>query len=311
MQDLCNKLLEYNSLPNHYLKSNKMPTLDSSKYECVESVKSQFYTLKYGVEYIGHINTTKICIKFFTKTKEDCIHRYQIVITILRFMLDYKSIPTIHIDFLFTDVKKKLPPKNEIIGQDTLNTGYTINNLIVVYREEEWVKVFIHECMHLFEYDYILRDKSELIYTLFPVNKNIHLNESYSEIWARILNCCLISVINDIPVQNLLKKESEFSKKQMSKILTHMNLTYKDLFNPAIKFHENTNVFSYIVLGAIVMDKPYEFIEWCKIHNTPIINISDANAYVNYIKDHCKSAELFKNIPSTNNLTNMTINNIQ
>jgi hypothetical protein len=311
MQDLCNELLNYNALPNHYLKSNTMPILDSSNYDCVESVKSQFHTLRYGVEYIGKINKSKIYIRFFTKTKEDCIHRYQIVMTILRFMLSYKSIPTIKIDFLFTNVKKTLPPKNERIGQDTLNTGYTIGDFIVVYREEEWLKVFIHECMHLFEYDAILRDKSDLIYPLFPVNKNIQLNESYSEIWARILNCCIISVVNDIPVQTLLKKESEFSKKQMSKILTHMNLTYKDLFNPAIEFHENTNAFAYIIISAIIMNQPYEFIEWCKLNNSPIIKISDANAYVNYIEKHCTSANLFTVVPSTDNFTNMSINNIQ
>jgi hypothetical protein len=311
MQDLCNELSKYNALPNHYYKSTTMPTLNSSDYECVESVKTRFHTLRYGVEYIGHIHACEIRIRFFTKTKDDCIHRYQIVMTILRFMLAYTSIPTINIDFLFTDVKKTLPPKNEFIGQDTLNTGYTIGNLIVVYREEEWLKVFIHECMHLFEYDGILRDKSKLIYPLFPVNKNIHLNESYSEIWARILNCCIISVVNDIPVKKLLAKESEFSKQQMSKILTHMNLTYQDLFQPTTVFHEKTNAFAYIVLGAILMDRPYDFIHWCKLHNKPLIKIVDANAYVKYIEQHCKSPKLFKVIPSTNNFTNMTINNIQ
>jgi len=288
-----------------------MPTLQSSNYDCVESVKSQFHTLQYSVEYVGHINASEIRIRFFTKTKDDCIRHYQIVMTILRFMLAYTSIPTINIDFLFTDVKKTLPSKNEVIGQDTLNTGYTTGNLIVVYREEEWLKVFIHECMHLFEYDGILRDKSQLIYPLFPVNKNIHLNESYSEIWARILNCCMISVVHDIPVKRLLKKESEFSKIQMSKILTHMKLTYKDLFNPAIVFHENTNAFAYIVLGAILMDRPYDFIKWCTLHNKPLVNIVDANAYVKYIEQHCNSPELFKVKSTTNKFTNMTINNIQ
>jgi hypothetical protein len=310
MQDLCNELLKYNALPNHYLKSNTKPTLISSDYDCEESIKSQFHTLTHGVEYIGHINASKICIRFFTKTKDDCINRYQIVMTILRFMLAYTSIPLIKIDFLFTDVKKTLPPKNELIGQDTLNTGYTIDNLIVVYREEEWLKVFIHECMHLFEYDGILRDKSELLYSLFPVNKNILLNESYSEIWARILNCCMISVVNDIPVKILLKKESEFSKKQMIKILNHMNLTYNDLFNPTIVFHEKTNAFAYIVLGAILMNRPYEFMQWCKIHNTPLLTVTDTNAYIKYIETHSNPAN-FNVIPSIDNFTRMTINNIQ
>jgi hypothetical protein len=311
MQDLCNALLKYNELPNHYLKTT--PKINFSEYteHCPHSVRSQFHTLKHGVEYIGHINASEIRIRFFTKIKDECIDRYQIVMTVLRFMLAYTSIPNINIDFLFTDVRKRLPPKNELLGQDALNTGYTMGNSIVVYREEEWLKVFFHECMHLFEYDGILRDKQDLIYPLFPVNKNIHLNESYSEIWARILNCCMISVVNGIPVKSLLQKESDFSRRQMSKILTHMNLSYKDLFDPATEFRENTNAFAYIILGGIVMNQPYDFVTWCHAHNKPFLNISDANAYVDYIKTQCKSANLFKTIPSRDDFTNMTINNIQ
>lgn len=311
MQDLCNALLKYNELPNHYLKTT--PKINFSEYtdHCPHSVTSQFHTLKYGVEYVGRINASKIRIRFFTTMKDDCIHRYQIVMTVLRFMLEYTTMPIINIDFLFTDVRKQLPAKGELLGQDALNTGYTMGNSIVVYREEEWLKVFFHECMHLFEYDAILRDKQYLIYPLFPVNKNIHLNESYCEIWARILNCCMISVVNGIPVKSLLKKECDFSRRQMSKILTHMNLSYKDLFDPSTEFHEKTNAFAYIILGGILMNQPYDFVNWCHAHNKPFLNISDPNAYVDYITTHCKSANLFKTIPSTDTFTNMTINNIQ
>jgi hypothetical protein len=227
-------------------------------------------------------------------------------------MLQYNPIPIINIDFLFTDVKKILPDKG-IIGQDTLNTGYTIGNTIVVYREEEWLKVFIHECMHLFEYDLKLRNKSDLIYTIFPVNKNIQLNESYCEIWARILNCCIISVVNNIPVKKLLERESEFSMNQMVKILNYMKLSYEDLFNPEIKFYEKTNTFAYIVIAGILMMDPYYFVKWCNIHNSPFIRITDENEYVKLIKMKCKSPLFFKpkQLKYTTNSTVMSINNIQ
>jgi hypothetical protein len=311
MQHLCNELLKYNTLPNKYLKSHLNPKLDISEYECSDKVKKQMYKLKHSVEYHGVIQSSKIRIRFFTIVKEDCIHHYQIIMTILRFMLHYNPIPIINIDILFTDVKKILPDKG-IIGQDTLNTGYTIGNTIVVYREEEWLKVFIHECMHLFGYDLILRNKSELIYTIFPVNNHIQLNESYCEIWARILNCCIISIVNDIPVKKLVDKESEFSLNQMVKILDYMNLSYSDLFNPKIKFHENTNTFAYIVIAGILMTDPYYFVEWCSIHNSPFIRITDENEYVKLIKMKCKLPIFLKpkKIKYTSNSTVMTINNI-
>ena len=312
MQHLCNELLKYNTLPNQYLKSHVNPKLIISNYECSEKVKSQMYKLKHSIEYNGAIDSSKICIRFFTIVKDDCIRHYQIIMTILRFMLHYKPIPNINIDFLFTDVKKILPD-NGIIGQDTLNTGYTIGNKIVVYREEEWLKVFIHECMHLFEYDLRLRNKSKLIYRIFPVNKYIQLNESYCEIWARILNCCIISVVNDIPINKLVDKESDFSMDQMTKILNYMKLSYEDLFNPEIKFHENTNTFAYIVIAGILMNDPYYFVEWCSIHNSPFIDITDANEYVKLIKMKCKSSIFFKpkKLKYTSNSTVMSINNIQ
>jgi len=72
MQDLCNALLKYNELPNHYLKKN-ISNLNFSEYtdHCPKSVTSQFHTLKYGVEYVGTINASKIRIRFFTKMKDD------------------------------------------------------------------------------------------------------------------------------------------------------------------------------------------------------------------------------------------------
>ena len=47
MQHLCNELLKYNTLPNHYLKSDLNPKLIISNYECSEKVKSQMYKLKH------------------------------------------------------------------------------------------------------------------------------------------------------------------------------------------------------------------------------------------------------------------------
>jgi hypothetical protein len=211
--------------------------------------------------------------------------------TVLRLL---NPVEPVVVDFLFTQVKKVLP-KQGLIGQSTLNTGYT-SDKIVVYREEEWFKVFIHECMHLLMYDDGLRNKETMIQQIFPLKINVELNESYCEVWARILNCCVISVYNSYSVKDLLKKESAFSIKQMNKVLKYMNLTYDQLFNPTTVYKENTNSFAYLVLGAILMTDPYVFVNWCQVHNSSLFKVTNASEYIKLIESMYDADELYKEV---------------
>ena len=62
---------------------------------------------------------------------------------------------------------------------------------VIVYRKEEWFKVFIHETMHNYGLDFAEMDISEangLLHKIFTIQKSVKLYESYCEIWARIMN---------------------------------------------------------------------------------------------------------------------------
>ena len=62
---------------------------------------------------------------------------------------------------------------------------------IIVYRKEEWFKVFIHETMHNYGLDFSEMDISganSLLHKIFTIQKNVKLYESYCEVWARIMN---------------------------------------------------------------------------------------------------------------------------
>lgn len=62
---------------------------------------------------------------------------------------------------------------------------------VIVYRKEEWFKVFIHETMHNYGLDFSEMDISganALLHKMFTIQKNVKLYESYCEIWARIMN---------------------------------------------------------------------------------------------------------------------------
>jgi hypothetical protein len=62
---------------------------------------------------------------------------------------------------------------------------------VIVYRKEEWFKVFIHETMHNYGLDFSEMDISAangLLHKVFTIQKDVKLYESYCEVWARIMN---------------------------------------------------------------------------------------------------------------------------
>ena len=62
---------------------------------------------------------------------------------------------------------------------------------VIVYRKEEWFKVFIHETMHNYGLDFAEMNISAanvLLHKMFTIQKDVKLYESYCEVWARIMN---------------------------------------------------------------------------------------------------------------------------
>ena len=98
--------------------------------------------------------------------------------------------------FYMTPFKKQRPTDDAILSATHVNTGVTRNcetyGEIVVYRSEEWFKVFVHESMHNFNMDFIdleLRGANEQLRRTFCIpHDDILLFETYTETWARIIN---------------------------------------------------------------------------------------------------------------------------
>ena len=161
-------------------------------------------------------------------------------------------------------------------------------------------------------FDDELRDKPMILYHLFPIHKKVDVNESYCEIWARILNCCVISVMNKVSLEVLLEREKKFSVQQMVKILNYMKLTYTDLLDENTIYEEDTNAFAYLVIVAILMHDPVLFVNWCAKHNEPLLHIENIEGYIKLIEHQYKLPSFLKTTRNTNTLmtTKMTINNI-
>jgi hypothetical protein len=153
-----------------------------------------------------------------------------------------------------TPFKKRLPEnKSEVIGPVNANTGYTYRcekkNEFVIYRQEEWFKVLLHETIHAFGNDFDKEEDDNSITVLMkifslPQEINIRMSETYSEIWARIMNVAFQTYFKNPPslesrtakqfkknFEFYLHLEGVFSLYQCIKILDFMGVNYKVLID--------------------------------------------------------------------------------
>lgn len=207
---------------------------------------------------------------------------------------------SLNVYFYMTPFKKQRPSQGAT-GEDAVlsaihvNTGLTRNcetdGEIVVYRTEEWFKVFIHESMHNFNMDFIdqdLHDANERLRRTFCIpHGDILLFETYTETWARIINTMFVSYFQQSPsssvtqahfirtVREKLMQNAMFYVYQVVKVLDIMKLRYAHITiqspeNMEVcrkQYIEDTNVYAYYILGGVLSAYALPFISWCCQHN--------------------------------------------
>ena len=174
---------------------------------------------------------------------------------------------------------------------DHLNSGYTESyKELVIYRKEEFLKVFIHECFHLFCLEFsetYTTQYKEMLKSIFKVESDYLLFESVCEYWARTLNCAFVSFFmkTDMTFQEFekifvlnLSMETIFSMIQMKNYLSLHDLTYEDLLKKrVVPYKEETNGFCYYVITSILMFHYQPTMNWFVNHNETMLNFSKSN----------------------------------
>ena len=259
-----------------------------------------------------------------------------------------KCAATIQIFIYHTSLTKKLPQtKNDVLSETHVNTAFTrtcpVNSEIVIFRKEEWFKVFIHETFHNFGLDFsdmANHTCHSKILSIFPVKSEVNLFEAYAEFWARTINVLFCSYHN-MTTQNQNKNQNKndinifltnveffmnyeriYSFFQMVKVLDFMNVSYTTLYSPTVQSHiirknnykENTNVLSYYVITLLLINNYQEFILWCNVNNSSLLQfkktIANQHSFCKFIEKKYKSKQLLDGIEHTELLlTSMTNKN--
>ena len=242
----------------------------------------------------------------------------------------------LHIYLYLTDLKKVLPAIDaSIIGWEHANTAFTYScreeyisshnenndnkdiSEIIIFRKEEWFKVFIHETIHCMGLDFSHMDtgfSNSKINSLFNINVDVKLFESYTESLAEIVNTIFFvyySVINNKNVENMdfiyekieenMKYEILFSLFQCVKILDHYGLSYKNIYDNTNenhelckKYSEKSPIFAYYVLKPILLFYINDFVDWINKNNKGSLSFTKT---VENINNYCMFFENFHKTP--------------
>jgi len=298
---------------NINLKINKYPPLkeDSlfSAYYMPPSITKEIKDHEKGsISYTCHMKSHKIKIYFiiFDENEYEQLPKYEKYVKKMLTWLNMGFLCTscscsknLSIYIYPTNQKKKLPlriitalgPKN---CNSAVTTGCVEDSSIIIFRKEEWFKVFIHETFHALGLDFVnisLDKFNSQIKSIFPLKiPDLRLYEAYTEFWATIMNCLFGAFYLLDDDKNKLKKQTDFlvysyflfqieqffSLFQCVKVLKFMGLRYELLYkmdNTSVQCRnslykeKNTHVFSYYILKCLFMFYYYDFLDWCRVSN--------------------------------------------
>jgi len=250
--------------------------------------------------------------------------------------------PNLNIFVYHTNLLKTLPNSNiEVLDRIHANTAFTRTcpkkSEIVVFRKEEWFKVFIHETIHNFGLDFSdmdITNGNNKILNIFPVNTDVKLYESYTEFWARLMNtlfCGYISMNDKTNVEEFLSNtelfinfEYVYSIFQMIKVLNFMGLSYAMLYDKNINsdkirktlYKENTPILAYYILTTILFTNYQDFLLWCDTNNKSLLQFKKTQVnlgrFCNFIENKYNTNNLLNGIQCVEQfLLKMTKNKIK
>ncbi|VVU95096.1 hypothetical protein CPAV1605_821 [seawater metagenome] len=180
------------------------------------------------------------CCKFFSKVKD------------LKLIFYHMNIDKV-IDF---DKKKIINENNVNSGLSSFSNFEENDNFIMIWRIEEFLKVYIHEIVHYLGLDFKNRYNFKNLRKMFCLNSDINIspNEAYTDFLAIIYYMIILSKGDFKKYDMYLDEQKEFVLEQAAKILNYYEYNNWDEFmnmgSCKNYFSQKTSVFSYYILKA-------------------------------------------------------------
>ena len=178
--------------------------LFDSKYvfKDIKKYMETYYTHK--MIYSFKVEHRKIEVIFYLQDYDEkkvtlCGERMEKIITLLFFLSRYsnnKCSKNLKIHCCLTNLRKQLPSNMlDVLDVEHINTAVTTScttsGSLIIYRQEEWFKVLIHELFHVMGLDFSATHSDMYTSKLreeLNVDSEYLVYETYCEFWATIIN---------------------------------------------------------------------------------------------------------------------------
>jgi len=284
------------------IKEKKLNTIQDS-YFISPIFLNEIKNLKFGYE-CEYLNNK---IEFYTQKiiKNKIPNKLNTMFIIIQTIKDLFNRSYCSQKVIFYDLynKKKLPTKKEdFINQENCNSAFCTviynekkNGDIVLFRNEELIKVLIHELLHANFVDYkIIHSNYQYELTNdICTSYSILINEAFTETLSSLLNMIYISLKTELTINIIYENEYNHMIYIFNKILNHYNIKeIQDILkNNGCKkeFKQKTNVFSYYVLKMLnymFIDEFLNLVKKCTNNNFIIDNELFNQYYIEFTLKH-------------------------
>ena len=300
----------------YHVKENKTVEINKGKF-VPDNISKKSYIMTHTT--IG-LENQKLEVIINIYSNKDINKFINILISTIEYICGIApiSVKKIKLNYYLTENKKEIKSssiknknRSNILTKDEINSGFCNNGFfeseITIYRIQEVIKVTIHELIHAFNYDY--RSDSDKIINHYQqryniTSKNINTYEAYTEFWANILNCYLISQrskrANYEVFISLIELERKFAILQSEKIFHITNLS-----EDKIDINKNTNVLAYYIIRCELYQKLNLMLKFCNLHNINYVKMDNIQNWYTFLKENIPKVE--KNNRRFNNMNKTKI----
>ena len=288
----------YESLNNNYKNSKIITKIDYNEYPysdnnfIAKTLKNKLSVHQKVYSYQWTTNnkySVKNILNIYQKENNNTLPNIELLIKAISYITSFSNKNrniTIHL-CLLNDKKilrknsQNLTPLNINSGSNTFND---INSEICIFRKEECIKLIFHEVIHGLRLSNLSHNDgiTEILCQKYDLqSKEILIDESYTEIWAKILNIFFITSLMNSPTKyqnfcTMLAIEKEFSLYQGNKIKAFIKKSKNK------NLDKDTNVSAYFLVVAEIFSNLDKFLMNC-----------NKNLYIN---DHQKCLNYFYNL---------------
>ena len=182
---------------------------------------------------------------------EQKIKRFELLIWMMEYLKEKTLNTNKHITMylILSNLEKKFPDLNEMVGVSNANTGYTDFKMIYIWRLEEFEKVLFHEVVHYLKMD----NSREHVNKIAEIDGPTSYYEAITDVWGIYYHLIYLSLITRVSIKKLLEIELAFIKNQAMSMNNFMGLgNWVDY--PKKTIQQTTPAFSYYILKYLLFN---------------------------------------------------------